>query len=64
MKICAMCGRKLLKSMIPFKVMATATESADCCGRCFILTRINDSLISLRRDSNGEPGRSGIQIPH
>ena len=50
MKICAMCGTKILKTMVPFQIMLPSTEmkTIDSCGRCFLLTRMNDSLQTLR----------------
>ena len=50
MKICAMCGRKLLNSMIPFQIMlpGTKVQTIDSCGRCFLLTRMNDSIAAIR----------------
>jgi len=64
MKICAMCGCKLLNSMIPFQIMLPGTKikTIDSCGRCFLLTRMNDSIAAIRnlagKDmSSGEPGR-------
>ena len=46
MKICAMCGTKLLNSMLPFQIAIPGAnvKLIDSCGRCFLLTRINDSL--------------------
>lgn len=64
MKICAMCGRKILKSMVPFIIVAAKGSKIDCCGQCFMLTRINDSLATIKEKTNGEPGRSGIHLPH
>ena len=64
MKTCAMCGKKILKSMLPFNIITADGSKIDSCGRCFMLTRINDSLISIKEKSNGGPGRSKIHIPH
>jgi ribosome-binding protein aMBF1 (putative translation factor) len=64
MKICAMCGKKMLKSMIPFTIVAAKGSKIDSCGRCFMLTRINDLLISIKESSDGGSKRSGIQVPH
>jgi len=44
MKICTMCGCKILKSMLPFQVIMEPTVKVDVCGRCFMLTRIYDHL--------------------
>ena len=64
MKICAMCGHKILNSMIPFQIMLPGTKmkTIDSCGRCFLLTRMNDSLAAIRdiagKDMNsGKPGQ-------
>ena len=64
MKICAMCGHKLLNSMIPFQIMLPGTKmkTIDSCGNCFLLTRMLDMLAAIKgiagKDINsGEPGR-------
>jgi len=64
MKNCAMCGTKLLGSMIPFKVLIPGAkpEGIDTCGQCFLLTRMNDALAtisnSMRKETPyGESGR-------
>ena len=46
MKICAMCGGKILKSMLPFQIMIPGAnmKAVDSCGRCFLLTKISDHL--------------------
>ena len=64
MKICAMCGKKILKSMMPFNIVTAKGDKIDSCGRCFMLTRINDSLMKIKEKSNGGPRRPGIHIPH
>lgn len=53
MKICAMCGRKIVNAMVPFQIMIPTTgvkvDPIDSCGRCFMLTRMNDELQKANR---------------
>lgn len=67
MKICAMCGTKILNSMIPFKIMIPTTgmkvDPIDSCGRCFMLTRINDELQKSNRSKVDLGGKVQVGDP-
>ena len=64
MKICAMCGKKLVDAMLHFKIVIGAEKTIDSCGRCFMLTRINDLLMQIKEQQDGRSERPRIQIPH
>lgn len=52
MKICAMCGKKILNSMLPFAVRMGPEMQVDVCGRCFLLVRITDFLSTEEEITN------------
>ena len=64
MKICAMCGKKLVNAMLPFKLVMGKDITIDACGRCFMLTKINDLLMQIKEQQDGRSERPRIQIPH
>ena len=64
MRICAICGRKILKSMMQgLRIMSPQGTPTETCGMCYMITKINDNLILLTKEvQSGRPGKPGKKV--